>query len=108
MGHIIERTLTHLFWDPGLILGLTFVLRIVAKKTKWPWMPKTPIRTVICAGAIALPLIIAREPWDIHMGGWWGKSYFDIGGHLVIVVLGCWALYRLITWGIESYKEQPK
>lgn len=106
IGHIIERNLTHLFWDPGFVLGLTFVIRLIARKTKWRWMPRTPILTVIYAGVLTIPATLAREPWDIHAGGWWGKSYFDIGSHLVYIPLGCWALYRLIMWGIESAEKK--
>lgn len=105
MMHIIERTLTHLFWDPGFILALTFLLRYLARKTKWRWMPQKLMPTICWAGAITLPFALAREPFDIQMGGWIAKSYIDMIGHFIIIPLGCWALYRLIQWGIEDSRR---
>lgn len=109
MGHIIERLATHLFWDPGFILALSFLFGFLQRRFKKEWMGKwrDPRWAIVTAAIVLLIVVIFREIPDLQRGGTFTKSYVDIGGHIVIIVASCWVLFRLLKWGIE-YNQKKK
>ena len=101
--HILDRFVIHFFSAYGLVTGLFFLLNVLRKKTQCAnWMPQTYMGLFIEAALLVCMVAFVREPFDVHEGDWWLKSYFDMASWVLGSGVAVWGNYRqrllVLTW----------
>ena len=87
-GHIIEREVIHFFSAGSCYVIALITLRFFERKS--PYWYKATIPALVAAG-----LIFLREPMDVAVGGWVGKSYFDYTFWMLGFAAIIYGLHRL-------------
>ena len=100
---ILDRFTIHFFSAYGIVSGLWFFLNWLRKKPQVrAWIPQGYLPLFILSALLVCIFAFVREPWDIHAGQWWGKSYFDFASWILGSGISVWGSYRLryivLTW----------
>ena len=91
ISNIIERALTHIFMDLGLIVGLFAVLESLKLKLR-AVLPTLPAR--LLAACLIIGIVVAgREAYDLHAGQAYSKVWTDYASHAV-GISGGWIASR--------------
>jgi hypothetical protein len=97
--NILDRFTIHLFAAYGLVVGVSFALRTVArKKPDWWFMPHDRRLILTFSALIVCLFAFAREPHDVDAGGWVVKSYFDFASWVIGSGCAVWGQYRAESW----------
>ena len=101
--HVIERFIIHFFSAYGLVTGTFFLINWIRKKPSAAnWTPQTYMGIFIEAALLVCLVAFIREPFDVHEGDWWLKSYFDMASWVLGSGTAVWGSYRLrwlvLTW----------
>ena len=91
ISHILDRALTHVFMDLGLIVGLFAVLEALKLKLR-AVLPTLPARLLAACLLIAI-VVAGREAYDLHAGQAYAKVWTDYASHAVGLV-GGWIASR--------------
>jgi hypothetical protein len=98
VGHIIERFVIHFFSATGLVLSVATFLRYAKRKKSYNWLPEGARATVIWAALVVFAASTMREAYDVSVGGWVVKSYFDYASWALGCGIGAWGIIRSWEW----------
>ena len=91
ISNIIERALTHIFMDLGLIVGLFAVLESLKSRLR-AVLPTLQSRLLAACLLIAI-IVAGREAYDLHAGQAYAKVWTDYASH-VVGLSGGWIASR--------------
>ena len=81
ISNIIERALTHVFMDLGLIVALFAVLESLKARLR-EVLPTLPSR--LLAACLLIGVVVAgREAYDLYHGQVYAKVWTDYASHIV-------------------------
>ncbi len=96
IGHILERSIIHLFSAMGLVVGTFFGIQSLHRRYAKGWLPANVGGRLLLAGFIVFGLTATREAWDVSQGQPVVKALTDYLSWAIGLSLGIWATYRLI------------
>ena len=93
--HILERFFIHVFASASLVLGSTWLIRVVAKKLP-RFVPAHWMHQLVLAALLVFAFSTLREAYDVAQGQPLVKAFTDYASWL----LGCggsvWLIYRFV------------
>lgn len=96
IGHILERSLIHLFSAMGLVVGVFFGIQSLHRRLWNSWLPSNVGGRLLLAGILVFALTALREAVDVSNGQPVVKAMTDYASWLAGIGLGIWATYRLV------------
>lgn len=94
--HIADRFVVHFFSAYGIVSGTWFFLNWLRKKRACQgWMPQSYLELFVLSAVLVCLGASMREPFDVHEGDWWIKSYFDYASWILGSGVGVWGNYRM-------------
>jgi hypothetical protein len=103
IGHIIERSLIHLFSAMGLVVGVFFGLQSLNRRQVCSsWMPNNIGARLLLSGLLVFLIASMREVFDLHNGQPYQKVFTDWASWIIGLGLGIWATYRLVWLNWEG------
>jgi hypothetical protein len=99
MGHIIDRFIIHFFASTGVVLALTYALGCLARRTRWPWLPRFARSQVMVAALVVYAASTLREAYDVSQGQTLTKAIFDYVSWAGGCGCSAWGLWRLTGGG---------
>jgi hypothetical protein len=103
--HILDRFTIHFFSAYGLVSGIWFLLNWLRKKPQCrAWLPHGFLPLFLLSALVVCIAAFIREPYDIHSGQWWGKSYFDYASWILGSGTAVWGQYRF-RWVIYQWTD---
>ena len=96
IGHIAERFVIHFFCAASLQIMVFFALKYWVRRNAkvGRWLSTRKTHLLVVSALIVTNLAVIREPFDVFVGGFVLKSYFDFLSWYLGSGTSTWGLYR--------------